>query len=116
MNTSHAGHNHPATTAARTACRKATNAAETKVQMAAANFLYVAHRRGDWQYNWAVGIMAATAVRLAVVTPDEAFGVIEWINGERVQHGSTLSTIDLLVAIYRKNPDFSWDIFCRMHS
>ena len=111
--TSHTGHNHPATTAARTACRKETRALRIK----AAAFLRTAEGRGTFAYEWAMGKIPGAAVRLGALTDDEAFGTWGYLNGEWVKViPCQLSTIDILVAIYRKTPTFSWDMFCRMYS
>jgi hypothetical protein len=115
----HTGHGHPSTTAARTECRKATAELELKAR---AFWAKLAESFG-WGYKDAderARLVRGTAARLGVLTQEQAFGV--WVRDESsptfqsIDRSGCVTAIEALVAIYRAVPEFTWSLFCQMHS
>lgn len=106
--TSHRTHNHPATPAARAACR----AAEREIRNRAVAFVEKASSVGMGSY------VIRTAVRIDAITQEQAFG--SWgynASGEWVKDTSgVIPQLEAMIAIYRMDPGFSWSQFSHMHS
>lgn len=116
--TTHQGHGHDATPAARAICRKQTAAFGTQADA------FLAKLAGSFGWGYKddaerAQLIRRTALRVGAITEDQASGYIGWdaVTGAPVRNDDqVVSARDAMIAIYRQNPGFTWNQFCNMHS